>query len=111
MARGVHRRRARRGRRSVDRGARPEDRGRHQRRPRDAPARRDRDGREGARGRPSRRLIGDQMNEAEKAAQVTLSDGYAALRDKHLAEMADWVEGRRSWTNLGPHEPYTPDVI
>jgi hypothetical protein len=23
----------------------------------------------------------------------------------------DWAEGRRSWTNLGPHEPYTPDVI
>ncbi len=25
--------------------------------------------------------------------------------------MMDWAEGRRSWTNLGPHEPYTPDVI
>jgi hypothetical protein len=29
----------------------------------------------------------------------------------HLAMMQDWAEGRRSWTNLGPHEPYTPDVI
>jgi len=36
---------------------------------------------------------------------------YAALRDHHLSEMKDWIEGRRSWTNLGPHEPYTPDVI
>jgi hypothetical protein len=28
-----------------------------------------------------------------------------------LAQMMDWVEGRRSWTNLGPYPPYTPDVI
>lgn len=28
-----------------------------------------------------------------------------------LAECRDWLEGRRSWCNLGPHEPYTPDVI
>lgn len=30
---------------------------------------------------------------------------------EHMAAVADWAEGRRSWTNLGPHEPYTPDVI
>lgn len=27
------------------------------------------------------------------------------------AEMLDWLEGRRSWMNLGPHDPYTPDVV
>jgi hypothetical protein len=25
--------------------------------------------------------------------------------------MMDWAMGRRSWINLGPHEPYTPDVV
>jgi hypothetical protein len=28
-----------------------------------------------------------------------------------VAEMSDWLEGRRSWMNLGPLAPYTPDVI
>lgn len=28
-----------------------------------------------------------------------------------LAELEDWKAGRRSWTNLGPNPPYTPDVI
>lgn len=23
----------------------------------------------------------------------------------------DWVAGRRSYTNFGPHAPYTPDVV
>lgn len=32
-------------------------------------------------------------------------------RDEALARALDWAEGRRSWCNLGPHEPYTPDVI
>lgn len=37
---------------------------------------------------------------------------YAALRDHHLSEMEDWSPGgTRSWTNYGPNEPYTPDVI
>ena len=31
--------------------------------------------------------------------------------EEALALMLDWAEGKRSWTNLGPHEPYTPDVI
>ena len=25
--------------------------------------------------------------------------------------MMDWAQGKRSWTNLGPNVPYTPDVI
>ncbi len=25
--------------------------------------------------------------------------------------MMAWAVGRRSWTNFGPHAPYTPDVI
>lgn len=29
----------------------------------------------------------------------------------HLDEMLAWAEGRRSYTNYGPHEPYTPDAI
>lgn len=37
----------------------------------------------------------------------------------HTARTADqamqlalaWADGRRSWINLGPREPYTPDVI
>lgn len=29
----------------------------------------------------------------------------------HLSEMNDWIEGKRSWCNLGWNEPYTPDVI
>lgn len=41
----------------------------------------------------------------------TTNAEYAALRDHHLSEMTDWIEGRRSWTNLGPHAPWTPDVI
>ncbi len=28
-----------------------------------------------------------------------------------VTEARDWLEGRRSWCNLGPYEPYTPDVI
>lgn len=28
-----------------------------------------------------------------------------------LAFALDWTEGRRSYANLGPHSPYTPDVI
>jgi len=28
-----------------------------------------------------------------------------------LAEMHDWLDGSRSWVNLGSNEPYTPDVI
>ena len=32
-------------------------------------------------------------------------------REELLAEMEDWVAGRRSYVNLGPNEPYTPDVI
>lgn len=28
-----------------------------------------------------------------------------------LALALDWASGKRSWVNLGPHEPYTPDVI
>lgn len=31
--------------------------------------------------------------------------------DRHYRLMLDWAEGRRSWINLGPHEPHTPDVI
>jgi hypothetical protein len=26
-------------------------------------------------------------------------------------QMMEWAEGRRSYTNLGPEAPYTPDVI
>lgn len=33
------------------------------------------------------------------------------LREAALAELEDWKVGRRSWTNLGPNPPYTPDVI
>ncbi len=33
------------------------------------------------------------------------------LADRAWNNMNDWLEGRRSWTNLGPHSPYTPDVI
>lgn len=29
----------------------------------------------------------------------------------HLAELDAWTNGSRSWTNLGPDAPYTPDVI
>ncbi len=25
--------------------------------------------------------------------------------------MLDWAQGTRTWGNLGPHMPYTPDVI
>jgi hypothetical protein len=25
--------------------------------------------------------------------------------------MLDWAGGKRSWINLGPHPPYTPEVI
>ena len=28
-----------------------------------------------------------------------------------LNEIEGWVNGRRSWQNLGPYPPYTPDVI
>lgn len=31
--------------------------------------------------------------------------------EEHTSELLDWAEGRRTWTNLGPGEPYTPDVI
>lgn len=31
--------------------------------------------------------------------------------DDVLAEIEEWVAGRRSYTNLGPNPPYTPDVI
>ena len=31
--------------------------------------------------------------------------------DELMAEIDDWVAGRRSYINLGPHAPYTPDVI
>ena len=31
--------------------------------------------------------------------------------DELMAEIEDWVEGRRSYINLGPHAPYAPDVI
>lgn len=34
---------------------------------------------------------------------------------RRLSERVDdleaWSSGARSWTNLGPYEPYTPDVI
>lgn len=35
----------------------------------------------------------------------------APSREVALALALDWAEGRRSWCNLGPYEPYTPDVI
>ena len=31
--------------------------------------------------------------------------------DELMAEIDDWVRGKRSYINLGPHAPYTPDVI
>jgi hypothetical protein len=33
------------------------------------------------------------------------------LIQHHLREMNDWIDGKRSWCNLGWNEPYTPDVI
>lgn len=30
---------------------------------------------------------------------------------EHHALLLEWAEGRRSWVNLGPFAPYTPDVI
>lgn len=33
-----------------------------------------------------------------------------ALREA-LSELDDWKAGRRSYMNLGPYPPYTPDVI
>ena len=41
---------------------------------------------------------------------ITRADCEAKL-SAHLAMMQDWAEGRRSWTNLGPNDPYTPDVV
>jgi len=38
-------------------------------------------------------------------------EGRAEKVARLCAEMDDWLEGRRSWTNLGPIAPYTPDVI
>jgi hypothetical protein len=34
-----------------------------------------------------------------------------ATKELALRLALDWAEGRRSWANLGPHAPYTPDVI
>ena len=31
--------------------------------------------------------------------------------DEAYELMMDWAEGKRSWMNLGPHEPHAPDVI
>jgi hypothetical protein len=28
-----------------------------------------------------------------------------------MALAVDWAGGNRSWTNFGPHEPYTPAVV
>jgi len=39
--------------------------------------------------------------------EVTLTN----RREQLIAEMEDWVTGRRSYVNLGPDLPYTPDVI
>lgn len=40
-----------------------------------------------------------------------MTGDYASLRDDALLEMQAWLQGRKSMTNLGPHPPYTPDVI
>ena len=32
-------------------------------------------------------------------------------RDELIARMEDCLAGRVSFVNLGPHEPYTPDVV
>ena len=46
---------------------------------------------------------------------VKCSCGWTRSHDDDLAsalrELEDWKSGRRSWTNLGPNPPYTPDVI
>lgn len=34
-----------------------------------------------------------------------------ATFDEAMTRALDWAEGRRSYTNMGPFEPYTPDVI
>jgi hypothetical protein len=34
-----------------------------------------------------------------------------AILSAAMAELEDWRSGRRSWVNLGPNAPYTPDVI
>lgn len=53
-----------------------------------------------------------QMVVAEvRAALLAARDRAAVDRRAIEAEMMDWHEGRRSWANLGPHAPYTPDVI
>lgn len=31
--------------------------------------------------------------------------------DRAMELAIAWADGSRSWMNLGPHEPYTPDVI
>ncbi len=43
--------------------------------------------------------------------EMSAPEDYATLRDRHLESMQDWLEGRRSWINYGPNEPYTPAVI
>jgi hypothetical protein len=64
--------------------------------------------------------IEDQWGKSVKVGEQFRQDnGYWAIgldvvvtrRDELLARLEDWVEGRRSYCNYGPHAPYTPDVI
>lgn len=41
---------------------------------------------------------------------MTQAEVTRRLKDS-LERMADWQDGRCSWTNFGPHEPYTPEAI
>lgn len=50
--------------------------------------------------------MGEQTPEFDPAYAST-----ARTADEALELARAWADGRRSWMNLGPHEPYTPDVI
>lgn len=43
--------------------------------------------------------------------QIPRVPTFEEMRDRAWNNMLDWLEGRKSWTNLGPHSPYTHDVI
>ena len=54
------------------------------------------------------RSAGATLDAAAPAAEK--SDNERLLEEAE-SELEDWRRGTRSWWNLGPYPPYTPDVI
>ena len=47
----------------------------------------------------------------EETAWMPETAQTASTAEQALALALAWADGRRSWTNLGQYEPYTPAVI